>query len=87
MLLYIVTENNGIRNEYSELDEEYVSLEERVEDHWWTMNALLTECGMATLDLRNAFDWLTLYAVSSDGEESMSSRLEGVIEELYKDVK
>ena len=87
MLLYVVTENNGIRNEYSELDEEYVSLEERVEDHWWTMNALLTECGMATLDLRNAFDWLILYAVSSDGEESMSSRLEGVIEELYKDVK
>ena len=42
---------------------------------------------MATLDLRNAFDWLILYAVSSDGEESMSSRLEGVIEELYRNVK
>lgn len=88
MLLYVVTENSGgIKSEYSELDEEYISLEERVEDHWWTMNALLTECGMAALDLRNAFDWLILYAVSADGEESMSSRLEGVIEELYKDVR
>lgn len=87
MLLYIVTENTDPQSDYSELDEDYVSLEERVEDHWWTLNALLTECGMATLDLRNAFDWLILYAVSSDGEESMSSRLEGVIEELYRDVK
>lgn len=86
LLLYVVTENTDYRNDYSELDEEYISLEERVEDHWWTLNALLTECGMATLDLRNVFDWLILYAVSSDKEESMSSRLEGVIDELYNDV-
>lgn len=84
ILLYVVTENSDLRAEYREIDEEYISLEERVEDHWWTLNALLAECGMAPLDLRNAFDWLIMYAISSSGEESMSSRLEEVIDELFK---
>ena len=87
LLLYVVTENSDFRSDYSELDEDYVSLEEKVEDHWWTINALLTECGMAALDLRNVFDWLVMYAVSTDGEESMSERLEKVINELFMDIK
>lgn len=87
LLLYVVTENSDFRSDYRELDEDYVSLEEKVEDHWWTLNALLTECGMATLDLRNAFDWLVMYSISTDGEESMSERLEKVINELFMDVK
>ena len=86
LLLYVVTENSDVRSGYRELDEDYVSLEEKVEDHWWTLNALLTECGMATLDLRNAFDWLIMYSISTDGEESMSERLEKVINELFMDV-
>ena len=86
LLLYVVTENSDFRSDYRELDEDYVSLEEKVEDHWWTLNALLTECGMANLDLRNAFDWLIMYSISTDGEESMSERLEKVINELFVDV-
>ncbi|MDO5133738.1 MAG: hypothetical protein Q4D81_12285 [Eubacteriales bacterium] len=86
LLLYVVTENSDYRGDYSEFDEDYISLEERVEDHWWTLNAMLTDCGMAPLDLPNAFDWLILYAVSTSGEESMSGRLEGVINELFRDV-
>ena len=87
LLLYVVTENSDFRSDYRELDEDYISLEEKVEDHWWTLNALLTECGMATLDLRNVFDWLIMYSISTDGEESMSERLEKVINELFTDVK
>ena len=56
-----------------------------MEDHWWTLNAMLADSGMAAMDLRNAFDWLILYAVSTNGEESMSGRLEGVINELFRD--
>lgn len=34
---------------------------------------------MASLDPRNATDWLILYAISCDAEESMSERLEQVL--------
>ena len=85
LLLYVVTENSDNKGDYSEFDEDYISLEERVEDHWWTLNAMLADSGMAAMDLRNAFDWLILYAVSTNGEESMSGRLEGVINELFRD--
>lgn len=80
LLLYVVTENEmNDADFYSEMDEEYMPLEERVEYHWWTLNAILEDCGMAPLDPRNATDWLILYAISSDAEESMSERLEQVI--------
>ena len=53
LLLYVVTENTGDTGDpYRELDESYITLEERLEDHWWTLNAMLSDCGMAPLDLR-----------------------------------
>jgi len=82
LLLYVVTEN-GASDAYRESDEDYLSLEDRVQDHWWTLNAMLSDCSMAALDLRNAFDWLILYAIACEGDEAMSERLEQVIEELY----
>ena len=86
LLLYVVTDN-GFSDSYRESDEEYLSLADRVEDHWWTLNAMLSDCGMATLDPCNAFDWLILYAVAVDAEENMSERLEQVIAALYDDIK
>lgn len=86
LLLYVVTENSVFREDYREIDEEYITLEERVQDHWWTLNGMLSDCSMAPLDLRNPFDWLILYAISAE-EEAMSERLEGVIRELYQDVE
>ena len=83
LLLYVITEN-VIGDDYSELDEDYLTLEDRMEDHWWTINASLTDCGMPTLDLRNAGDWLMMYAVTAD-EESMSERLEQVIDQIFSD--
>ena len=88
LLLYVVTENSGGADDpYRELDESYITLEERVEDHWWTLNAMLTDCGMALLDPRNPFDWLILYAISADESEFMSDRMEQVIEYVFSDVK
>lgn len=84
LLFYVITENitDGT---YSELDEDYVSSEDRLEDHWWTLNAILTDCGMAPLDPRSAFDWLVLYSITAD-EESMSDRMAQVIDHMYADV-
>lgn len=84
LLLYVITENI-MDDSYHELDEEYVTLEERVEDHWWSLNALLTDCGMPQLDPRNATDWLVLYAITAENEP-MSERMEQVIEHIFSDV-
>ena len=81
LLLYVVTEN-VLDDDYHEQDEEYITMQERLEDHWWTLNAILTDCGMPTLDPRNPTDWLVIYALTADGE-SMSERMEQVIEKIY----
>lgn len=81
LLLYVITEN--ITDDYYEsLDEENATLQDRIEDHWWTLNAILTDCGMPLLDPKNATDWLILYAITAT-DESMSERIEKVIEKLF----
>lgn len=85
LLLYIITEN-VTDDQYTELDEDYFTLEERLDDHWWVINAMLLDCGMPPLDPRSAFDWLVLYALTATGEESMSERMEQVIDTLYADI-
>ena len=81
LLFYIITEN-VVDDEYRETDEDYLSPEQRLDDHWYALNAMLMDCGMPQLDPRNAFDWLVLYAVTAN-EESMSERMEAVIEQLF----
>ena len=84
LLLYIVTENL-VDGEYSEMDEDYVTMEDRLEDHWYGLNAILADCGMPMLDPRNPFDWLVLYALAADEDETMSERMEQVIDALFED--
>lgn len=83
LLLYVVTEN-CLDGEYHEMDEEYISPEDRLEDHWWTLNAILADCGMPPLDLRNATDWLIFYSLAAD-DEPMSQRMEQVIEYMFSE--
>ena len=84
LLLYVVTEN-VLDDAYNELDEEYITPQERLEDHWWCLNAILSDCGMPPLDPRNATDWLVLYAISAE-DEPMSERMEQVIGYMFADV-
>lgn len=87
LLLYVITEN-VIDGEYHEPDEDYISPQERLEDHWYCLNAILADCGMPRLDPRNATDWLVLYAITAEGQDQpMSERMEQVIEALYADVR
>ena len=81
LLLYVITEN-VIDSEYCETDEDYLSPREHLDDHWFALNAILTDCGMPLLDPRNATDWLILYAVTAT-DESMSERMEKVIEHMF----
>lgn len=83
LLLYVVTENL-LGDEYNEMDEEYITVEERLEDHWYGLNAILTDCGMPLLDPRAPFDWLVLYALAAD-DEPMSERMEQVIAILFEE--
>lgn len=83
LLLYVITEN-VVDGEYRETDEDYLTPRERLDDHWFALNAILTDCGMPPLDPRNATDWLVLYAVTAY-EESMSERMEKVIEHIFAD--
>lgn len=84
LLLYVATENI-MDDSYHELDEEYITMQERLEDHMWTLNAILTDCGMPVLDLHNAMDWLVLYAITAE-DEPMSERMEAVLAQLFADV-
>lgn len=83
LLLYVITENI-IDGEYRETDEDYLTPRERLDDHWFAINAILMDCGMPPLDPRNATDWLVLYAVTAT-DESMSERMEKVIEHMFAD--
>lgn len=82
LLLYVVTENIGFDDD----GDGYVwdgTLEERVRDHMVIINAIMDDCGMARLDMRNAFDWLVMYSVAAGEDEAMSERMEAVIAEMF----
>ena len=49
LLLYVITENI-IDGEYRETDEDYLTPRERLDDHWFAINAILMDCGMPPLD-------------------------------------
>jgi len=85
MLLYVVTEN-ALGEEYDEMYEDYITSDERLEDHWWMLNAILADCGMPPLDPRNATDWLILYSLATE-DEPMSQRMEQVIEYMFSDTE
>ena len=82
----MITEDlSVVSDNFSQDDVENMTIQERVEEHWWTLNAMLSDCGMALLDPRNVTDWLILYAIGAAGEEEpMSERLEQVISLMYE---
>ena len=84
LLLYIITEN-VVDDAYDELDENYLSPEELFEEHWWRINLMLQDCGMPTLDPRNAYDWLVLYSLNSAlrQDEAMGEQMEAVIAAMF----
>lgn len=85
LLLYIITENTTADDGYNELDEEYIVMQYRLEDHICTLDAMLGDCGLPPMDPRNAFDWLVLYSLTTP-DKPMSEQMEMVIEKVYSGV-
>ncbi len=84
ILLYIVTENS-FQDVYNECDEDYLLPEEYFENRWWGINLMLVDCGMPTLNPRNPYDRLILYALYTENEdESMLERFETIIKKVIE---
>ncbi|MDR0949089.1 MAG: hypothetical protein LBM69_06210 [Lachnospiraceae bacterium] len=86
MLLYLVT-NGSVATEGSYTGDdttEELTTEEQFENHFWAMNAMLTDAGMSRLDPRALFDWLTLYCLKTSAEEAMSDRLQSALNFIFE---
>lgn len=83
ILLYLITDGLDLSLSYDELDEDYITPDERLEEHCWRLNMMLHSCEMNIIDPRNAFDWLVLYSLRAEYDESMSERMESVLGVLF----
>ena len=83
LLLYVITGGVDDEDAYDELDEDYITPEERLETHCWRIDMMLDACGMGRLDPRNAFDWLILYSLRVDEDSAMDERMEAVLGRLF----
>lgn len=76
LLLYILCD--GVMDDaYREVEESYITPEERLESHAVCIDALLATCGMAALDARDPFDWLILYCLCCHADEHGRAHGEG----------
>jgi hypothetical protein len=84
LLLYLVTEGGitGKDDDAYLLDEDMSDLE-RFEEHFWRLNAMLTDCGFSRIDPRSVFDWLILHCLKSGDDESMSDRMQAVLDVIF----
>ena len=83
LLLYLIT--GGIWDmEYDELDEEYLTSAEVLEEHCRRINHMMEACGMSPMDPRNPFDYLVLYCLKPQGDDDMSLRMEQIVQELFE---
>lgn len=80
ILLFLATDG-GLDDEGE--DEER---EEVFEDAYSRMNGMLVNCGFAPLDPRCAFDWMVLYCMCVDAEDSLliDSRIHCFLEEVFR---
>lgn len=86
LLLYLIT--GGIRGqEYDELDEDYVSASEILEEHCRRLNQMMEECGMSLMDPRNPFDYLVLYCLKPREDDDMGRRMEQIVQELFQETE
>ena len=81
ILLFLATDG-GVEEEASCEDEE---AEDFFEDSYRRMNGMLANCGFAPLDPRCAFDWMVLYCMCVDAEDSLliDNRIHQFLEEIF----
>lgn len=76
ILLFLATDG-GLEDEEGE---------EIFEDSYSRMNGMLVNCGFAPLDPRCAFDWMVLYCMCVDAEDSLliDGRIHRFLEEVFQ---
>ena len=76
LILYLATEGMGI-----EIPEDRF-----VEEHFRRINLMLSDCGMALLNLHNPFDYLVLQCLHLEDEDDfMSRRMERFLCRIFKE--
>lgn len=82
ILLFLATDG-GLEGEEEEGE---VEEEEVFEDAYSRMNGMLVNCGFAPLDPRCAFDWMVLYCMCVDAEDTLliDSRIHRFLEEVFQ---
>lgn len=87
ILLFLATDgglDDEYEYEYNEEEEE--EEEEAFADAYSRMNGMLVSCGFAPLDPRCAFDWMVLYCMCVDADDSLliDSRIHSFLEEIFQ---
>lgn len=75
MLLYLATEGMIGEENMDEIG---------IQEHFRRMNLMLSECGMAKMNLHSPFDYLVMQAMNKENEEDfMSYRMEWMLHRLF----
>lgn len=86
ILLFLATDG-GLDDEYEyEYEEEEEEEEDAFADAYSRMNGMLVSCGFAPLDPRCAFDWMVLYCMCVDADDSLliDGRIHSFLEEIFQ---
>lgn len=80
ILLFLATDGG------SGEEEEGLEEEETFADAYSRMNGMLVNCGFAPLDARCAFDWMVLYCMCVDAEDTLliDGRIHRFLEEVFQ---
>lgn len=85
ILLFLATDG-GLDDEYEYEYEEEEEEEDAFADAYSRMNGMLVSCGFAPLDPRCAFDWMVLYCMCVDADDSLliDGRIHSFLEEIFQ---
>ena len=87
ILLFLATDGGAWAEDDREDDEEKAADEEAAfEDAYSRMDGMLMSCGFAPLDARCAFDWMVLYCMCVDAEDTLliDDRIHRFLEGIFQ---
>lgn len=85
LLLYLVTDGAFAKDDIYNVHNSYDDLTDlqRFDLHYWRLKAMLNDCGMSSINPRNAFDWLILYCLKTGDDEAMSERMQAILNVIF----
>lgn len=87
ILLFLATDGGADLEDYENTDEKRCPKEpeEVFDDAYSRINHMLTDCGFAPLDARCAFDWMVLYCMCVDADDTflIDGRIRRFLKEIF----